>query len=101
MMNEEAILAWIEENLNANLDVIEDLSHVQIKQMVQDREYVLIYTCKFWLPYTGPPRQARQARFGPCLDFGFQYAFLTNNRSNKFVVENWTLPDSNSPWWPC
>ena len=47
MMNEEAILAWIEENLNANLDVIEDLSHVQIKQMVQDREYVLIYTCKF------------------------------------------------------
>ena len=49
MMNEEAILAWIEENLNANLDVIEDLSHVQIKQMVQDREYVLIYTCKFCL----------------------------------------------------
>ena len=23
---------------------------------------------------TGPPRQARQARFGPCLDFGFLYA---------------------------
>ena len=35
MMNEEAILVWIEENLNENSDVIEDLSHVQIKQMVQ------------------------------------------------------------------
>ena len=46
MMNEEAILVWIEENLNENMDVIEDLSHAQIKQMVQDREYVLIYTCK-------------------------------------------------------
>ena len=47
MMNEEAILAWIEENLRTNQDVIEDLSYAQIKQMVQDREYVLIYTCKF------------------------------------------------------
>ena len=46
MMNEEAILVWIEENLNENMDVIEDLSHAQIKQMVQDKEYVLIYTCK-------------------------------------------------------
>ena len=25
-------------------------------------------------PLSGPPRQTRQARFGPCLDFGFQYA---------------------------
>ena len=47
MMNEDAMLAWIEENLKANLDVIEDLSFAQIKQMVKDREYVLIYACKF------------------------------------------------------
>ena len=25
---------------------------------------------------TGPPRQGMQARFGPCLDFGFQYALI-------------------------
>ena len=46
MMNEEAMQTWIDENFRANLDVIEDLSYVQIKQMVQDREYVLIYACK-------------------------------------------------------
>ena len=47
MMNEEAMAAWIEENFKSNLDVIEDLSYPQIKQMVQDREYVLIYACKY------------------------------------------------------
>ena len=46
MMNEEAMSAWIEENFKSNLDVIEDLSYAQIKQMVVDREYVLIYACK-------------------------------------------------------
>ena len=46
-MNEEAMSAWIEENFKSNLDVIEDLSYAQIKQMVLDREYVLIYACKF------------------------------------------------------
>ena len=45
-MNEEAMSAWIEENFKSNLDVIEDLSYAQIKQMVLDREYVLIYACK-------------------------------------------------------
>ena len=30
-----------------------------------------------------PPRQARQARFGPCLDFGFQYALKRNKPSKK------------------
>ena len=47
MMNEEAMQTWIDENFKANLDVIEDLSYAQIKQMVQDREYVLIYACKY------------------------------------------------------
>ena len=39
---------------------------------------------------------------GPCLDFGFQYALLGNNGSNKFGVEYWALPGSNLLWrpWP-
>ena len=46
LMNEEVMTAFIQENFKANLDVIEDLSFAQIKQMVQDRDYVLIYVCK-------------------------------------------------------
>ena len=49
---------------------------------------------------SGSPQQARQTRFGPCLDFGFQYALIRNNRSKNFGVEYWTLPGSNSPWRP-
>ena len=44
---------------------------------------------------------ARPTRPGPCLDFGFQYALIRNNRSKKFGVEYWALPGSNSPWSPC
>ena len=50
---------------------------------------------------SGQPRQGRQARFIPCLDFGFQYALIRNNRSKNFGVEYWPLPDSNSQWRPC
>ena len=46
LMNEEVMTAFIQENFKANLDVIEDLSFAQIKQMVQDRDYVLVYVCK-------------------------------------------------------
>jgi hypothetical protein len=46
MMNEEAMTAWIDENFKSNLDVIEDLAFAQIKQMVDDREYVMVYACK-------------------------------------------------------
>ena len=38
-------------------------------------------------------------RTGPCLDFGFQYALMRNNRSKK--LEYWALPGSNSLWQPC
>ena len=31
----------------------------------------------------GPPQQARQSRFGPCIDFVFQYALIRNNWSKK------------------
>ena len=51
--------------------------------------------------YAGPPWQARQARFGPCLDFGFQYALIRNNQSKNFGVEYWTLPGSNLLWRLC
>ena len=50
---------------------------------------------------TGPPRQPRQPRTGPWLDFGFQYALIRNNWSKIFGVEYWALPGSYSPWRPC
>ena len=49
----------------------------------------------------GLPGLQRQLWTGPCLDFGFQYAVIRNNRSKKFGVEYWELPGSNSPWQPC
>jgi hypothetical protein len=52
---------------------------------------------------TGAPRLARPPRPEPCLDFGFQYAFIRNNWSKKFGVEYRALPGLNSPWrrWQC
>ena len=47
-------------------------------------------------PSTGPPWLAR-----PCLDFEFQYDLIRNNWSNKFGIEYWALPGSNTPWHPC
>ena len=49
-----------------------------------------------YLLIAGLPRQARQARFGPCLDFGFQYTLIRNNRSKKFGIEYWALPEKAS-----
>ena len=37
----------------------------------------------------------------PCLDVGFQYTLIRNNRPKNFGVEYWALPGSNSPWRPC
>ena len=34
---------------------------------------------------TGSPQQARQARFSPWLDFGFQYALIRNNWPKTFL----------------
>ena len=47
-MNEEIMTTFIQDNFKSNLDVIEDLSFPQIKQMVQDRDYVLVYACKIF-----------------------------------------------------
>ena len=46
------------------------------------------------------PMAGKAGKFGPCLDFGFQYALIRNNRSKKIGVEYWTLPGSNLPWRP-
>ena len=43
----------------------------------------------------------RPSRPGPCLDFGFQYAFIRKNRPNKFGVAFRVLPGSKLRWWPC
>jgi hypothetical protein len=39
-------------------------------------------------------------RFGPCLDFRFQYALIRSNWPKTFEVEYWTLPGSNGPGMP-
>ena len=37
---------------------------------------------------------------GPCLDFWFQYALISNNRPKNIEVEYRALPGSNSQWRP-
>ena len=54
--------------------------------------YIFKIELQFWAEWAviniaGPPWQGRQARFGPSLDFGFQYALIRNNWSKKFGVE--------------
>ena len=44
---------------------------------------------------------ARPQRPGLCLDSGFQYALIQNNRSKEFGVEYWVLPGSNTLWHSC
>ena len=54
----------------------------------------ILWICLVFLCYictTGPLQKPRQARFGPCLDFGFQYTLTRNNQSKKFGVEYWTV----------
>ena len=41
------------------------------------------------------PWQGRQGRFGPSVDFEFQYTLIRNKRLNNFGVEYWTLHCSN------
>ena len=40
-----------------------------------------------YIIYSGPPRQARPPRLGPCLHFGFQYDLIKNSRSKQFGVQ--------------
>ena len=46
-----------------------------------------IYSHFITVCYPGPPRLARPPRPGPSLDFGFQYALIRNNRSQKIGLE--------------
>ena len=87
------------------------LSHIMTNECTQNQNYIEFVYIQFYvilwlkenimslswmLTYTGPPGQARQARFGPCLDFGLQYALVSNNWPKKIVIQYWTLPGSNS-----
>jgi hypothetical protein len=45
-MNEEAIRAWVEEELKTNQDVIEDLTGDQIHELMVDNSFVMVYLCK-------------------------------------------------------
>ena len=53
--------------------------------------------CKHRAVKAGPPQLARPLRPGPCLDFGFQYALIRNNRSKQFGAQCLALHGSNSP----
>ena len=60
------------------------------KQFVIFSHFV-IEMCKFseWTAMlTGAPRLARPPKPGPCLDFGFQYALIRNNCSQKKLGQN-------------
>ena len=46
-MNEESIHLWVEECYKTNMDVIEDLSTDQVKQLIKNNDYVLVYVCEY------------------------------------------------------
>ena len=68
---------------------------IKINQLLFPKLYFMV------ISYPGPPRQARQPRFDPCLLFLVSMrSNIRNNQSQKFLVEYWTLPGSNLPWRP-
>ena len=46
-MNEDAIKAWVELELQSNQDVIEDLSSEQVHSLMEKEEYVMVYICEY------------------------------------------------------
>ena len=45
-MNEESIKSWAEQEYRTNQDVIEDLGAQQVKNLIKEEQYVLIFACK-------------------------------------------------------
>jgi len=43
LMNEEAIRGWIDTEFKLNQDVIEDLSHEQIEELMEDNSFVMVF----------------------------------------------------------
>ena len=45
-MNEERILEWAEYELKTNKEVIEDVSAQQVRRLVEENDYVMVFLCK-------------------------------------------------------
>ena len=46
LMNEERILEWAEYELKTNKEVIEDVSAQQVRTLIQENDYVMVFLCK-------------------------------------------------------
>ena len=45
-MNEERILQWAEYELKTNKEVIEDVSAKQVRGLIEENDYVMVFLCK-------------------------------------------------------
>ena len=45
-MNEERILQWAEYEFKTNKEVIEDVSAQQVRGLVEENDYVMVFLCK-------------------------------------------------------
>ena len=46
LMNEERILQWAEYELKTNKEVIEDVSSQQVRRLIEENDYVMVFLCK-------------------------------------------------------
>ena len=46
-MNEAMISTWIKGEFESNKDVIEDVSAAQVKLMLDNEQFVMLYVCKY------------------------------------------------------
>ena len=47
-MNEAMISTWIKDEFESNKDVIEDLSAAQVRLVLDNEQFVMIYFCKYY-----------------------------------------------------
>ena len=45
-MNEAMISTWIKDEFESNKEVIEDLSAAQIRVLLENEQFVMVYVCK-------------------------------------------------------
>ena len=45
-MNEERIQQWAEYELKTNKEVIEDVSSQQVRRLIEENDYVMVFLCK-------------------------------------------------------
>ena len=46
-MNEERILQWAEYEFKTNKEVIEDVSAQQVRSLLEENDYVMVFLCKW------------------------------------------------------